>query len=146
MHIQLNDELVEFIESNKISSIQMIASRLGLEEENVRQRLIELMNDGLIEGTLTEDGSRFFLASVKVSDAPAIRSNTETIVIEYPDTSMGKYTALAGLASIIGGFILRGLSGLMETLANIGAASILLGIALLAGGWLYISRKQVSIA
>ncbi|MDF1540147.1 MAG: hypothetical protein P1Q69_14725 [Candidatus Thorarchaeota archaeon] len=143
--IQLKDDLVELIETQKLSSIQMIALKLGFAEDDVRSRLADLIDEGAIDGTLTEDGTRFFLSSVRISDAPIIRSNAESVVLEQPDTKIGKYGAIAGLASIIAGFVMRGLSGLAESLANMGAAAILLGIMLLAGGWLYISRKQVSL-
>lgn len=144
--VQLKDDLVELIETFKLSSISMIASRLNLDEDGVRSRLNYLIAEGAIQGTLTEDGSRFFLSDVRVSDAPIIRPNDQSIAIEQPDTKVGKYVAFAGLASIIAGAVMRGLGGIMESLGNIGASAILLGIVLLAGGWLYISQKQVSIA
>ncbi len=143
--IQLKDDLVELIETQKLSSIQMISSKLSLTEDEARLRLIDLVNEGVLDGALTEDGTRFFLSSVTISDAPIIRSNAESLVLERPDTTIGKYSVFAGLASIIAGFVIRGLSGFIESLANMGAAAILLGMMLLAGGWLYISRKQVSL-
>jgi len=137
--------MVELIETQKLSSISMIASKLELDEDDIRIHLSDLVNAGAINGTLTEDGTRFFLSSIRVSEAPIIRTNTESVAIEQPDTKIGKYVAMAGLSSIIAGFVIRGLSGSLESFANIGASAILMGMALLAGGWLYVSRKQVSL-
>lgn len=143
--VEIDDAIVELIETQKLSSISMIASILELDEDDVRLHLSDLVKAGAINGFLNEDGTRFFLSSIKVSEAPIIHTNTESVVLEQPDTRIGKYIAIAGLFSIIAGFVMRGLSGFSESFTNIGASAILMGIALLAAGWLYVSRKQVSL-
>ncbi|MFW9850708.1 MAG: hypothetical protein ACFFF4_16390 [Candidatus Thorarchaeota archaeon] len=144
--VEIEDPIVEAIEKYKMSSIAMIASQLDMEEESVIDRIQELLSTGLLNGSLSEDQARFYRTDIVVSKAPIIRSNDQTVELEKPDTRAGKYAAYAGLASIIGGFVIRGLAGLEVSLSNMGASMILLGIIVLASGWLYVSRKQVSIA
>jgi hypothetical protein len=124
----------------------MIASHLEMEEEAVLTKIEELISAGILVGKISEDGTRFFMSNVKVSDAPIIPSKNESVELVTPDTSVGKYAVLAGIASIVSGFVLRSLTGLTLAMSNMGTSLILVGFMTLAAGWLYISRKQVSLA
>jgi hypothetical protein len=142
--VEVDDPIVDAIERYKMSSISMIASHLEMEDEAVLNRIKELVSDGTLAGKISEDETRFFKSDVKVSEAPIIRSNDESVEIVHPDTSVGKYMMLTGIASIVSGLILRSLTGITLALTNMGTSLTLVGFIVLAAGWLYISRKESS--
>ena len=143
--IEDTSPLVDFIESSGISSIQLIASALQTDEEKVVSEIEYLLQIGMLYGYITEDKSRFFKEDVTVSKAPSIRSNTEDFIIQHPDTRSSKYTMIGGFLSIIGGFVTRALLPLSETAQSIGSAFVLIGMAILAAGWLYLSKQTSSV-
>ncbi|MCK5239676.1 MAG: hypothetical protein KAR33_09030 [Candidatus Thorarchaeota archaeon] len=143
--VDVEDPIVEVIERYKMSSISMIASHLEMEEETVLIKIEELISAGTLVGKLSEDGTRFFKSNVKVSEAPVIPSTYQAVEIEEPDTKVGKYSMIAGIASIVSGLVLRSITGLSLAMTNMSTSLTLFGFVILAAGWLYISRKQVSI-
>ena len=143
--LQEDNPLIEYIETSNVSSIEMIARALQMDEDDVRNQLEDLLTVGLLHGIISEDGSRFFKSDVRVSSAPSIRSNAEELVLESADTTTSKYLMVGGILSIVGGLITRALTPLSETLQSIGASFVLMGIAILAGGWLMLSRKTSSV-
>ncbi|MFW9910802.1 MAG: hypothetical protein ACFFEF_19780 [Candidatus Thorarchaeota archaeon] len=144
--LKINDELIDLIEVQRLSSLDMIAAKLGSDIDDVRNQIQEYIDGGRLRGSISEDGARFFSSNVKKSEAPIIRQNNEAIALETPDNRNGKYAMLLGLGSIIVGASVRGLGSFFPGIQNFGASMILIGIVTLAAGWLYISRRQVSIA
>jgi hypothetical protein len=142
--VEVDDPIIDVIERYKISSISMMASHLEMQEEVVLNRIKELLSAGTLTGKISEDETRFFKSDVKVSDAPIIRSNAESVELVHPDTSVGKYMMLTGIASIVSGLVLRSLTGIALALTNMGTSLTLVGFVVLAAGWLYISRKEAS--
>ena len=142
---QTEHPLIEYLDSSNISSIELIARAIRMNEEDVVLTLEGFIESGLVHGTISDDKTRFFKSNVQISSAPSIRSNAEELIIESPDTSVSKYTMFGGLASIIGGLVTRALTPLSDTFQSIGASFVLIGIAILAGGWLMLSRKTSSV-
>ena len=99
--VDIEDPIAEVIERYKMSSISMIASHLEMEEEIVLIKIEELISSGILDGRVSDDGTRFYMSNVKVSEAPVIPSTYQSVEIEDPDTRVGKYSMIDGIASIL---------------------------------------------
>jgi len=143
--IEESSPIIELIESSGVSSIRMIASALEMDVENVTIEIESLIQKGILHGYITEDRTRFFKTDVKISKAPSVRSNADEFVIQQPETRSSKYTMIAGLLSITSGFVARALLPLSEIAQSIGASLVLIGMAILAAGWLYLSKQTSSV-
>jgi hypothetical protein len=137
----LKIQVYRAVSEQKISSLQMISQMIGETEDATRYALQELIDEGSLDGVLTEDGTRFFLSEVKVSDAP-IAGTHEEYAINHRDTRVGKAVFLSGIAVMIGGFIARGLMTVLPVMEHVGSSIVLLGMAVLAAGWLQVSRSM----
>ncbi|MFW9920445.1 MAG: hypothetical protein ACFFED_12655 [Candidatus Thorarchaeota archaeon] len=139
------DPLLEFLETSGVSSIQMIASALETDEESIITQIENLIGLGILHGYITEDRTRFFKSDIKMSKAPSIRSNAEELIIEHPNTKNSKYAMVGGIVSIIGGLVGRSIAPASEVLQSIGASFVLIGMIILAGGWLFLSKQTSSV-
>lgn len=137
----IHGRLVELIQGN-VSSVEFISEELGLTEEETGTILTELILDGTIKGSLTEDGSRFFRSDTKKSTLPqgVIEQDYE---LKYPDTRLGKIVTIVGLAMfIVGQFFPNATWGAGDTLADIGSSIVIFGLAVFIGGLFLISRQS----
>jgi hypothetical protein len=139
--VDVKTQVYRVVSDHKISSLQMISHMIGETEESTRSALKELIDEGSLDGTLTNDGNRFFLSDVKVSDAP-IAGKHEEYVIRHRDTRIGKAVFVSGVTMMIGGFIARGFMTVLPIMEHIGSSVVLLGMAVLAAGWLQVSRSM----
>lgn len=139
------DLIRDLIESSGISSIQSIASAVEMDEDAVVRNIENLIQAGSLNGYLTDDKTRFFKSDVRLSDAPSIRSHSEGLIFEHPDTRSNRYAMLGGVLSIIGGLVVRAVIPLNEMIQSIGSSFVLIGMVILASGWLLLSRKASSI-
>jgi hypothetical protein len=138
----LKTRLYQVIAENKISSLSMICDMVGAEEEQTRSIIEELVDEGTLEGSFTSDGQRFFLSEVKVSTAPLAPIKDEGYVIKKANTRQGKMVLLSGLVMMIAGYITRGLISISEIAGQIGTALLMVGLAVLAAGWLMYTRAD----
>ena len=138
----LKTRLYHVVAEGRVSSLSMICDIAGTDEELVRTILEELVDEGILEGSFTSDGQRFFLSDVEVSSAPVAPTKDEGYVIEKADTRQGKLVFISGIVMMIGGFVVRGFSTLSTMMENIGVALIMLGLVVLIVGWLMITRAD----
>ena len=99
--IDLKTRLYQLVAENKMSSLDMISDMVGTDEEMVRAILEELVEDGNLSGSFTEDGQRFFLSEVSVSSAPRAAMQDKGYEIERADTRKGRIILLTGLVMMI---------------------------------------------
>lgn len=139
---QAKEDLVTLVNEKHISAVQIMANRLGIEEDEVRNLLTQLIEEGLLDGHITEDGSRFYRSNVEVEVTP------ESVEEEYvPDfmkynTKPGKLVAYVGIMVMVFGGIIYVLSAANLYYQNIGMVLLLFGlIALLVGGY-WIGRRK----
>ncbi|TFG33583.1 hypothetical protein EU527_07570 [Candidatus Thorarchaeota archaeon] len=135
-------KLHEIIALGRVSSIEMISEQIGVEEEIVREYLQDLVEEGSIEGSLSSDGTRFFLADVKVSIAPVISNVDYGPEMKVADTKLAKIITLSGFIIIILGAIIRGFSSIDFRFDNVGTALFMIGLFTLIVGWIQISRAN----
>ena len=134
-------ELVELVNKENVSAIRIIGDILEIAPEEVIEFIKELLVTGTIEGSLTDDGERFYKSEIKLSDAPVISSGPQTPSFLNFDTRPGIITSIIGLVIIILGVILNSnVLFIMEQ--DLGAIVIFLGIITLFSGMYYLSRRK----
>ena len=138
--IEMKTRLCQVVLENRISSIERLSQLTGMEEEEARSAIQELVSEGSLEGKFSDDGSRFFLSDVKVSDAPTLGPADTGPEIVIKDTRVSKTVALSGFILIIAGYILRGFTLLGQSMENVGVMIIMLGLAVLIVGVSMFSR------
>ncbi|RDE15243.1 MAG: hypothetical protein C4K48_04150 [Candidatus Thorarchaeota archaeon] len=132
--------LTMLILQENISAIVILSERTGLKTDDVVDMINELMSKGRLKGTLTEDGSRFFKSSVKVSDARVIPREEKLPAFLSYNTKPGKVTAIVGLLILASGGIVTILAtDLVEQ--NFAVLLILIGLVLLLLGLYFIARR-----
>ena len=114
----------------------------GGTEEEARIALQELVSEGSLVGKFTEDGTRFFLSDVKVSEAPILAPADVGYEIETKSSKVPKMVVLSGMILIAIGFVLRGLTAFSQILENAGGAVIMIGLATLMVGWMMFSKMN----
>ncbi len=139
--INAEDRIVTLVMEQDISSIQILASELRMEEDGVRELLNELTSRGKLDGYITEDGKRYFRKDVKVH--PPVKHHEEDVpeFMKY-DTWPGRFIAMIGVLLIICAVvILTVFSGILYY-ENVGMALILIGIIITISGCYYIGRRK----
>ena len=138
--IEMKTRLCQVVLENRISSLERLSQLTGVEQDEARSAIQELVSEGSLQGKFSDDGSRFFLSEVKVSDAPTLGPADTGPEIVVKDTRVSKTVALSGFILIIAGYILRGFTILGQTMENIGVMIIMLGLAVLIVGVSMFSR------
>ncbi|MFW9981531.1 MAG: hypothetical protein ACFFE3_06425, partial [Candidatus Thorarchaeota archaeon] len=134
--------LCQIVRESKISSIEKLSNLVGAQEEEAMQALQELVSEGSLNGSFTEDGRRFFLSDIRVSSAPIVGPADLGLEIEVKDTKLAKSVFIIGLVLIVSGYIIRGLTGIDELIQNVGFGILMIGLATLIAGWMMFSRKN----
>ncbi|MGY5875592.1 MAG: hypothetical protein RTU30_07590 [Candidatus Thorarchaeota archaeon] len=135
---QLKDNLREIVEHSNMSSIEMISEALGTDEEQTTDLLLELVEDGILSGHLTEDGTRFYRSDVKTSDAP-VSAVIDDLVFEQRERGNSFYVPLAGLIVFIAGQIIHQVFGHIENLYGVTSGIVMGGLILLVLGLIYVA-------
>ncbi len=138
----LRERLVHLVTADDLSSVQMMSSKLGIPEEEVRIILTELTQEGTLNGYLTEDGKRYFKHDAKVSEAPVIQGREDVPDFMKFDTRPGKIAALFGMVvAVIGAYGLM-TSGDNLQMENFGAVLTLIGVTVTMAGFYYLSMRK----
>jgi hypothetical protein len=138
-----DDKLIDMIENESVSAIQIMSRRLDLSEDSVREMLNQLVESGRIEGELTEDGKRFFKREVKLSDSPVVGEKDEGPDFLEFNPIPGRITALIGLTVVI-----ISLAGYYTVdpfnfqLQSAFALLLLIGIVILLSGCYYLGQRK----
>ncbi|MHA1909964.1 MAG: hypothetical protein ACW98Y_21910 [Candidatus Thorarchaeota archaeon] len=135
---QLKDNLRELVDHSNMSSIEMISEALGVDEELTTELLLQLVEDGILSGYLTEDGTRFYRSDVKKSDAP-IASVIDELVIEPHERSNAFYVPLLGLIVFIAGQVIHQIFGQIEAYYGYTSGLVMGGLLLLVFGLIYMA-------
>lgn len=134
-------ELTALINDENVSAIQTMVDELEISPEEVRELIQELLASGAIQGSMTEDGKRFFKSDVKLSDAPSIPIGDQTPSFMKFDTRPGIIASVAGLAVIIFGLIINSnaIPGLSQ---ETGVIVLFIGIIILFSGMYCLSMRK----
>ena len=140
--IELRTRLCQVVLDNRISSIERLSELTGIEEEEARNALQDLVSEGSLAWKFTEDGTRFFLSDVKVSDAPILAPADTGPEIIIKESKVPKTVVITGIILIAIGLILRGITILGEIMQVTGGVVLMVGLVLFFIGWMMFSRKN----
>jgi len=138
----LKHKLHDLVALDKISSIEMISEQIGADEETTREWLSELVEEGSISGTLSEDGARFYSSDLKVSTAPIVAHEELLAKKKSIKSYHAKLLAITGIIMLILGTIVRSLRTIDFRFDNVGIAIYFIGLAIMIVGWILISRAN----
>ena len=124
--IEMKTRLCQVVLENRISSIERLSQLTGMDEEEAKTALEELVSEGSLAGKFSDDGSRFFLSDIKVSDAPILGPADTGPEIVVKDTKVSKMVALSGFILMIGSSILRGITIMGESMEKVNKADAVL--------------------
>ncbi len=135
---QSKDNLRDLMEHSNMSSIEMISEALGIDEEMTTELLLELVEDGILSGHLTEDGTRFYRSDVKKSDAP-VAAVIDDLVIEQRERGNSFYIPVVGFIVFIVGQIIHQMFGHIEELYGMTSGIVMGGLILIVLGLIYVA-------
>jgi len=135
------DKLVNLIVEHNVSAIITMSEKLKIEPETVIESINELISEGKLQGTITEDEKRFFRSDAKVSDAPVIeRDETMPEFLSY-NTRPGYAIAIIGAIVLIGGVSVSVIATDSNE-QNLGAGLFLIGMFILFVGLYLVARRN----
>lgn len=134
-------ELITLVNKENVSAIRIMADRLEISPEEVRELIGELLAAGTIQGSMTDDGERFFKSEIKLSKAPAIPIGNQTPTFMKFDTRPGIITSITGLVIIAFGLIV--ITNALDIVENdFGAIVIFAGMIILFSGMYCLSQRK----
>jgi len=134
--------LIHHIMELDVSAIELLAKTVRTDDDGTRILIDELVEEGRLEGYITEDGRRFFKTRVQVSDKPRIQSEEKLPDFMTYNAAPGRIVAAIGaIMGIIGGAFLV-LSGGIIYYENFGLAMLLFGVVIMLSGCFWIGRRE----
>jgi hypothetical protein len=133
-------QLLKLILKENISAIVTMSEKLDAKPSDVISMINTLLSTGELEGSLTEDGSRFFKSSVKVSAAPLIHREEEPPKFLSYNARPGKVIAVIGFLVLIGGVIINAIASNADV-QNFAAILMLIGLPVFLIGLYLIARR-----
>ena len=131
-------QIVALIMEENVSALQTMEDELELTHEEAISLLNELVSEGALTGSISDDERRFWKSEIKLSNAPVLhRDEAPPDFLSY-DTRPGIVVTLIGALLAIGGFVTLN-TGLEN---DIGAIVISLGIIMLLIGLYLISGRK----
>lgn len=131
--------LVSLVNEHNVSAIITMSEKLKIEPEEVVELINELLSEGKLQGTITEDNMRFFKSDAKVSDAPVIEREDKLPEFLTYDTRPGFVISILGAIVLVGGALVSiNISDAHEQ--DLGAVLFLIGLFIMFGG-LYLVAK-----
>jgi hypothetical protein len=134
-------ELIDLIMKQNVSAIQTLGTRLDITTDEVIELISELIKEGQLKGTLTEDQERFFKSEIKLSAAPTIaRDDNQPSFLTF-NARPGKITAIVGVLIIVAGLIVN-VFAVDNIERNFAALLILFGLLIMISGLYCLSRRE----
>jgi hypothetical protein len=133
-------QLVNLILNKNISATVTMSEKLGVDTSDVISMINELLVTGDLSGSLTEDGSRFYKSSVKVSTAPTIPRDEKLPKFLSYDTRPGKVIAIIGFLVLAGGVVVNAFAADISD-QNLAALLILIGLLVFLIGLYFVARR-----
>ncbi|MFX1579438.1 MAG: hypothetical protein ACFFBJ_07285 [Promethearchaeota archaeon] len=138
------EDAMNLILKGNVSAIQILSDRLEIAPDEVRKIIEELIEEGRLKGSLTEDGKRFFKREVKLSNAPSINREEKPPDFLNFNARPAITVAIVGILIIAAGLIINSI--ITDIVGqNIAAVLIFIGLCVtMVGMYLFSQRKTPS--
>ena len=133
--------LVNLIVKLNVSAIITLSEKLEIEPEAVIELIDELITEGKLKGTVTEDQKRFFRSDAKVSDAPVIEREDRMPEFLSYNTKPGYVIAIIGALILVGGVLVNA-NATDAPEQSFAAGLFLIGLAILFSGLYFVARRK----
>jgi hypothetical protein len=138
------EDAMNLILKGNVSAIQILSDRLEIAPDEVRKIIEELIEEGRLKGSLTEDGKRFFKREVKLSNAPSINREEKPPDFLNFNARPAITVAIVGVLIIAAGLIIN---SMFTDIVGQNIATVLIFIGLcvtMVGMYLFSQRKTPS--
>jgi hypothetical protein len=133
--------LIDLVVRHNVSAIVTLSEKLEIETKAVIELINELVSENKLEGSVTEDGTRFFRSNAKVSAAPVIeREEAPPDFLSY-DTRPGYYIAIVGAIILITGGVVS-VNAVDTTEQDFAAGLFIIGMCILFVGLFLVARRR----
>ncbi|MHA1960277.1 MAG: hypothetical protein ACW99U_08605 [Candidatus Thorarchaeota archaeon] len=132
--------LEALVVEKQVSSIEVMSTEIGIDNENTRLLLEELVADGRIHGRISENGERFFKSAVRMSGGRVIPSHSMA-ASERADSRKGKYAILGGIVTFIVGQVFPDSLWSVPLIGNLGIIFVFAGMAMILAGLFHMSQE-----
>ena len=137
----MKNQLLHLIVNENVSAIEILVDRLEISSDEVNGLIDELIEEGRLTGTRTEDGRRFFKSEVKLSDAPTIeREDMPPDFLTY-NSRPPIIIAIIGFIVIGAGFVINAFATDFSE-QNFAAILILIGLLITMAGLYCLSQRK----
>jgi hypothetical protein len=135
------EELIDLIMNGNVSAIAILVDRLEIPSEEVVVIIKELLDEGRLSGSLTEDEQRFFKSEVKLSEAPAIDSGVKPPEFLSFNTKPPIIVSIVGFLIIALGLIINAnAADIVEQ--NFAAVLLFVGLFVTMIGLYWVSQRK----
>ncbi len=137
----MKDKLIDLIMRENVSAIETMANELETTSEEVIEILSKLVESGDLSGLLTEDCTRFYKSTVKLSGAPKIEREEKPPSFMTFNTKPAIAIASVGFLLIAAGVIVNAFAAdIIEQ--NFAAVLILFGLIIAMSGLYCFSQRK----
>lgn len=131
------EQIVNLIKTSSISSVDLLSEMVGIPQEQTLILIRSALEDGLIQGIISDDERRLYRTDLKSSSPPSSQRDIEFIQNTSP---FGRFVIIAGFITFIAGQIMVRIAGLGTFLGEIGSSMVVGSLFIVALGLMLASR------
>lgn len=135
------EQLIRLVVEHNLSAIVTMSDNLKIEPEAVVELINDLISEGKLQGTITEDNARFFRSDAKVSDAPVIEREGKMPEFLSYDTRPGYVIAIIGAIILIVGALVS-IYAADATEQDFAAGFFLIGLLIMIAGLFLVAKRK----
>ena len=135
------EQLIDFVMNGNVSAIAILEDRMEIPPEEVVKIIKELLEEGRLSGSLTDDEKRFFKSEVKLSDAPAIDSGVKPPEFLSFNSRPPMVVSIIGFLIIAAGLIVNA-NAVDMVEQNFAAILLFIGLFVTMGGLYWVSQRK----
>lgn len=134
-------KLISLITEENVSALQTMEDELELSHEEALRLLRELISEGSLIGSVSEDERRFWKTDVRLSDAPVLHREEEMPDFLSYDTRPGLLMSIIGFIILIGALLIMN-TAVDSGQQDLGAIILFLGAVVLLSGLYLVSKRN----
>jgi len=133
--------LLDLVLNRNVSAIVTMSEKTNSEPDEVIEMLRDLVTEGRLHGSITDDGTRFFKSDARVSAAPVIHRDDQGPEFLRFNTRPGYVTAIIGAIILTAGIVVN-IYAVDQTEHDFAALLILVGVLIFFAGLFFVARRK----